>query len=181
MRTESEEFKKILNATQPLSELVNCKSNMSLHRFYLPPESCLEDRLRLEGREAHHALHVLRLKHGDRVGVLDGAGGQFLCDVEYPAKAAVTLAVKEKTHTPAPPCPVSLFVAVPKGKIIEDVIEKAVELGARRIVPLLTSVSSRTSTPTTPRPSARNGSRSPSRPSSNAAPRGCRASRRRWL
>jgi len=111
---------------------------MSSHRFYLPPESCLEDRMRLEGREAHHALHVLRLKHGDRVSVLDGAGGQFLCDVENPAKAAITLSVKGKNHTPAPPCPVSLFVAVPKGKIIEDIIEKAVELGAQRIVPLLT-------------------------------------------
>src|SRR4029077_14709073 len=38
---------------------------------------------------------------------------------------------------PVPPCSITLLVAVPKGKIIESVIQKSVELGARRIVPLL--------------------------------------------
>ena len=69
-----------------------------MHRFYLPPERCAGDALRLDGREAHHALNVLRLKHGELVAVLDG---------------------------------------MPKGKIIESIIQKSVELGARRIVPLL--------------------------------------------
>ena len=109
-----------------------------MHRFFLPPENCRTDSLRLDGREAHHALHVLRLQHGERLTVLDGAGGEFFCEVENAAKDFLTLAVKEKKFSPAPPCPVSLFVAIPKGKIIEDIIEKAVELGAQRIVPLLT-------------------------------------------
>jgi 16S rRNA (uracil1498-N3)-methyltransferase len=124
-----------------------------MHRFYLPPEivgqasslSSLPDRLeacpttlRLDGREAHHALHVLRLKLGEPVTVLDGAGNEFFCAVENAAKTAVSLAVKEKKSTAAPPCPASLFVAIPKGKIIESIIQKAVELGAHRIVPLLT-------------------------------------------
>ena len=109
-----------------------------MSRFYLPPENCQDNLLRLEGREAHHALHVLRLKPGEPLTVLDGAGNEFFCTVENAAKDFLTLAVKEKKTTPAPPCPVSLFVAIPKGKIIEDIIEKAVELGAQRIVPLLT-------------------------------------------
>lgn len=109
-----------------------------MHRFYLPPENCRETALRLDGREAHHALHVLRLKRGECATVLDGAGNEFLCEVETVAKTAITLVVKEKKSTPAPPCPISLFVAVPKGKIIEGIIQKAVELGAHRIVPLLT-------------------------------------------
>jgi 16S rRNA (uracil1498-N3)-methyltransferase len=109
-----------------------------MHRFYLPPESCRTSSLRLDGREAHHALQVLRLQRGERVTVLDGAGNEFLCEVADAAKNFLTLAVKEKKFHPAPPCPVSLFVAIPKGKIIEDIIEKAVELGAHRIVPLLT-------------------------------------------
>ena len=111
---------------------------MSLHRFYLPPENCRGEALRLDGREAHHALHVLRLKRGDPVTVLDGAGQELHCAVENAAKDSLTLAVKEKKFSPAPPRPVSLFIAIPKGKIIEDIIEKAVELGAQRIVPLLT-------------------------------------------
>lgn len=109
-----------------------------MHRFYLPPESCRGDSLRLDGREAHHALHVLRLKRGEHVTVLDGAGSEFLCDVESTSKDSLMLAVKEKKTTPAPPCLVTLLVAIPKGKIIEDIIQKSVELGVSRIVPLLT-------------------------------------------
>jgi 16S rRNA (uracil1498-N3)-methyltransferase len=110
-----------------------------MHRFYLPPDNCRGNSLRLHGREAHHALHVLRLQHGERVTVLDGAGHEFLCDVESAARDSLVLAVREKKFTPAPPCPITLLVAVPKGKIIEDIIQKAVELGAHRIVPLLTA------------------------------------------
>ncbi len=107
-------------------------------RFYLPPESCRGDSLRLAGREAHHALHVLRLARGERVTILDGAGNTLLCDVESSAKDSLALAVRERKFTPAPPCPLTLLVAVPKGKIIEDIIQKAVELGVQCVVPLLT-------------------------------------------
>ena len=111
---------------------------MTAPRFYLPPESCRGDLLRLDGLEAHHALHVLRLTRGERVTILDGAGTALLCEVENTMKDCLTLAVREEKHTPAPACPLTLLVAVPKGKIIEDIIEKAVELGVRRVVPLLT-------------------------------------------
>ena len=109
-----------------------------MHRFYLPPGSTRGDSLRLDGREAHHALRVLRLKRGDLVAVLDGVGNEFLCAVENSSRDAVTLSVSLKYFTPPPPCSITLLQAVPKGKIIESIIQKAVELGARRIVPLLT-------------------------------------------
>jgi len=108
-----------------------------MHRFYLPPEHCAGAALRLHGREAHHALRVLRVKYGEMVSVLDGIGNEFLCTVENCSRDAVTLSVSLKHFTPSPACPVTLLVAVPKGKIIEDIIQKSVELGARRIVPLL--------------------------------------------
>jgi 16S rRNA (uracil1498-N3)-methyltransferase len=109
-----------------------------MHRFYLPPQSCRGNSFRLDGREAHHALHVLRLKRGERVTVLDGAGHEFLCDVENAAKDSLALAMKGKLTTPPPACAITLLVAVPKGKIIESIIQKSVELGVNRIVPLLT-------------------------------------------
>jgi 16S rRNA (uracil1498-N3)-methyltransferase len=108
-----------------------------MHRFYLPPERCAGEALRLEGREAHHALQVLRLKYGELVAVLDGIGNEFLCTVERTSREAVTLAVSLKNFTPPPPCAITLLQAVPKGKIIEGIIQKAVELGAQRIVPVL--------------------------------------------
>jgi 16S rRNA (uracil1498-N3)-methyltransferase len=109
-----------------------------MHRFYLPPARSRSVALRLEGREAHHALHVLRLKPGEKVTVLDGVGGEFLCAVENAAKDSLGLTVLEKKSLPAPACEITLLVAVPKGKIIEGIIQKAVELGAHRVVPLLT-------------------------------------------
>ena len=109
-----------------------------MHRFHLPPESCRGESLRLEGREAHHALNVLRLKRGERVTVLDGAGNEFLCEVREATKQFLALDIKEKKSSIPPACAITLLVAVPKGKIIEGIIQKAVELGASRIVPLLT-------------------------------------------
>jgi len=109
-----------------------------MHRFYLPPERCADAILRLDGREAHHALHVLRLKRGEPITVLDGVGNEFLCAVKDGSRDAVTLSVSLKNFTPPLPCSITLLQAVPRGKIIESIIQKAVELGVRRIVPLLT-------------------------------------------
>jgi 16S rRNA (uracil1498-N3)-methyltransferase len=109
-----------------------------MHRFYLPPERCAGNALRLDGREAHHAANVLRLKHGELVSVLNGIGDEFMCTVDVCSRNAVTLSISLKNFVPAPPCSVALLVAIPKGKIIENIIQKSVELGARRIVPLLT-------------------------------------------
>jgi 16S rRNA (uracil1498-N3)-methyltransferase len=108
-----------------------------MHRFYLPPEKCRENSLRLDGREAHHALHVLRLKRGGQVAVLDGAGNEFSCEVENCSRDSISLRVTKKSFIPAPSCSITLLQALPKGKIIESIIQKSVELGARRIVPVL--------------------------------------------
>jgi len=111
---------------------------MQTHRFYLPPERCAGAALQLDEREAHHALHVLRVRRGEPVAVLDGAGREFLCEIADCSRSTVTLTVKQENSTPALPCSITLLVAVPKGKIIESIIQKSVELGAYRIVPLMT-------------------------------------------
>jgi 16S rRNA (uracil1498-N3)-methyltransferase len=109
-----------------------------MHRFYLPPERCADAMLRLEGREAHHALHVLRLRRRECVTVLDGAGHEFSCEVENCSRESLTMRMMKKNFVPALPCSITLLQAVPRGKIIESIIQKAVELGVRRIAPLLT-------------------------------------------
>jgi 16S rRNA (uracil1498-N3)-methyltransferase len=108
-----------------------------MHRFYLPPDQCDASSLCLSGPEAHHALRVLRIRPGETVTVLDGAGRQILCKVGQSVRDLVPLSVIE-TRTIAPPAGrITLLQAIPKGKIIESVIQKATELGAFRIVPLL--------------------------------------------
>jgi 16S rRNA (uracil1498-N3)-methyltransferase len=108
-----------------------------MHRFYLPPAQCQDKTLFLADREAHHALHVLRIRRSEWVTVLDGEGREFLCEVQDYDRDKVGLEVLE-TRTQAPAaCPVTLIQALPKGRIIENIIQKATELGVARIVPLL--------------------------------------------
>jgi 16S rRNA (uracil1498-N3)-methyltransferase len=109
-----------------------------MHRFYLPPGECKTGSLTLTGREAHHASRVLRLRRGEEVVVLDGTGSEFLCYVENPGRDSVQLVVAKKNLIPQLPYQITLLQAVPKGKIIESIIQKAVELGVHRVVPLLT-------------------------------------------
>jgi 16S rRNA (uracil1498-N3)-methyltransferase len=108
-----------------------------MHRFYLPPEQCGGALLCLADREAHHALHVLRLQRGERVTVLDGAGNQFLCDVQTLERKTIQLAVVEKITAAPRNCAITLLQAVPKGKMFEDIVDKATQLGVGRIVPIL--------------------------------------------
>jgi 16S rRNA (uracil1498-N3)-methyltransferase len=108
-----------------------------MHRFYLPPEQCQGPVLFLTGREAHHAWHVLRIGRGERITVLDGAGREVVCEVQEYDHDKVRLTVCETHFHPASPSQITLLQAVPKGKIMEAIIQKATELGAFRIVPVL--------------------------------------------
>ena len=109
-----------------------------MHRFHLSPELCRGSTLFLTGSEAHHASRVLRVELGERVAVLDGMGQEFLCEVAGADKRELQLRILEKKNHSPPLCQLTLLQAIPKGKIIESIIEKATELGVHRIVPLLT-------------------------------------------
>jgi 16S rRNA (uracil1498-N3)-methyltransferase len=109
-----------------------------MHRFFLPPELARDPVIFLTGREAHHAIHVLRLRLAEKVAVLDGGGKQLEAEVISVDRERVALKVLSRTLGPSLPCQVTLLQAIPKGKLIESIVQKATELGASRIVPLLT-------------------------------------------
>src|SRR5687768_16544139 len=108
-----------------------------MHRFYLPPEKSRGSALTLDEREARHDLKVLRVREGERVVVLDGAGQHLECEVAGHERESLTLRVLERKTIPPPRCAITLLQAIPKGKIIESIIQKATELGVTRIVPIL--------------------------------------------
>ena len=108
-----------------------------MHRFYLPPNECQSSALTLTGREAHHGLRVLRLHTGEPVVVLNGAGKVFNCEVASLSRDTIRLIAKETNDAPAPPCEITLVQAIPKGKLLDSIIQKATELGVSRVVPLL--------------------------------------------
>ena len=108
-----------------------------MHRFFLPSEQCREKTLTLTGREAHHALNVLRVRAGERVVVLDGAGRELMCEAQAPGAEELKLTVTQDNFVPPLPFQITLLQAIPKGKIMDSIIQKATELGTHRIVPLL--------------------------------------------
>jgi len=110
-----------------------------MHRFYLPPEQVRGEGLTLTGGEAHHGLRVLRLRRGERVLVLDGAGGEVTGEVSELGHDTLSLEVKERRFVPASPFQITLIQAIPKGKIIENIIQKATELEVARVIPLLSA------------------------------------------
>src|SRR5262249_23711274 len=84
-----------------------------------------------------HALNVLRLKNGERLTVLDGAGHEILAEVRAAEKNRLVAGVVQKNFVGPLPCQITLLQAVPKGKTMELIIQKATELGVARIVPVL--------------------------------------------
>lgn len=108
-----------------------------MHRFYLPPELTQTPVLTLTEGEAHHATHVLRLRREDRVVVLNGAGEEFLCEIEQIEKRSATLRVVQRQFIPPLPFKLTLVQAVPKGKMMEVIVQKAAELGVHTVAPIL--------------------------------------------
>jgi len=93
----------------------------------------------LTDAEAHHLGHVLRARPGDEVSLFDGSGAEFLARVVRVGRAEIELEVVERKEVDRElPLSVTLGVALPKGDRQRWLVEKAVELGLERLVPLAT-------------------------------------------
>jgi 16S rRNA (uracil1498-N3)-methyltransferase len=109
-----------------------------MHRFYLPPEECQGTVLTLSEREAHHAAQVLRLVRGSPITVLDGEGHTIEAQVTEVSRKYLNASVVKRRTTPLPACRLTLVQAIPKGKLMDAIIQKATELGVSEVVPLMT-------------------------------------------
>lgn len=109
-----------------------------MRRFFAEPGRCKSSHIELDEDESRHLAQVLRAQVGEEVTVLDGAGGVYESRIERVTKRNVYLAVEKRDHRDPLPYEITLFQAIPKGKVMEWIVQKATELGARRIVPILT-------------------------------------------
>ncbi len=90
--------------------------------------------LRLSEEEGHHVHKVLRGRAGERVEVVDGAGRLFVAELLGGREAKIL--EERPTAGGGEGEEVVLYQAVPKGRHMDLVVEKATELGVARIVPL---------------------------------------------
>jgi 16S rRNA (uracil1498-N3)-methyltransferase len=91
----------------------------------------------LDDSEGHHCVDVLRLGAGSRVVVFNGRGSQITAEITAIEKGKVFL--KELIAAKAEPlrCAITLAQAIPKGKNMDLILQKATELGVTKIVPLI--------------------------------------------
>ncbi len=111
-----------------------------MRRFYAPVERFDKEKISLGIEESKHLRDVLRLSEGANVRVFDGTGREFLCEIERIEKKESLLNIIEETAPTAPESNLDLTLAVAllKGEKFDLVVQKAVELGVTRLVPLNT-------------------------------------------
>ena len=98
------------------------------------------DDIELAPDESHHLVQVLRVRPGERVGLFTGRG--HTAEAAFIAvrqkRAQVRILPATRRETPPPAVAVTLIQAIPKHALMDGIIQKAVELGAQAIQPLMT-------------------------------------------
>lgn len=107
-------------------------------RLYVTPDLAIGADLQLDGDQAHYLTRVLRLEAGDPVRVFNGRDGEFDTVLAASTKSTATLKISGQVRQQAGVPDLWLLFAPLKKARTDFVVEKAVELGAREIIPVIT-------------------------------------------
>lgn len=109
-----------------------------MRRFFAPPENFANGIVALDEDETRHLRDVLRLRVGGEIAVFDGQGKEFRCSIseigKRDARASITSEIPPAS--PESPLDLTLAAAVLKGEKFDLVVQKAVELGVTRLIPV---------------------------------------------
>jgi 16S rRNA (uracil1498-N3)-methyltransferase len=112
---------------------------MSLSRFHLPAAEWQPDQLTLTGDEAAHCARVLRKDEGDMIEVFDGQGRVATATITGLSKSAVKARIDSLKHHESRGQEIHLLPAMIKAEPFEWLLEKATELGAASVRPVITA------------------------------------------
>ncbi len=103
-------------------------------RIFVEPDKLDEDRAILGGSAYHHIKNVLRMSPGDTLVIFDGAGREVLAALEvFQAETAIARVLAPTAASTESSLDLTLAPSLAKGKKIDLVVEKAVELGVNRL------------------------------------------------
>ncbi len=113
-------------------------------RFFISDEVLLSESptksFIITGDDAHHISRSLRMRVGEALTLCDGCGTDYNCEIADISDRQVTLNVlSEEKNLTEPPYFATVYQALVKGDKFDTVIQKSVECGASKIVPLITS------------------------------------------
>ena len=108
-----------------------------LHVF-TEPAALSGETLSITGPDVNHIRNVLRLRPGDPISArVNGRRQEYLCRIEEITRDEVRCRIEETRDADTElPVQVCLFQGLPKGDKMELIIQKCVELGVTRIVPV---------------------------------------------
>lgn len=110
-----------------------------MYHFFVKEHQLSNDIITVFDEDAHHIKDVLRLKKGEEISfsVEGDEGTEYRCSIlEYTEDSVTCELLFKKESNIELPCRITLYQGLPKGDKMETVIQKAVELGAYRIVPV---------------------------------------------
>lgn len=112
---------------------------MTIARIFQQTSFLVGDTLRLSDQASHHVARVLRSKINDDITLFNGQGGEYLSQITAIDKKYVTVTIKEFIDRQTE-SPLDLYLAqgISRGEKMDYTIQKAVELGVKKIIPLLT-------------------------------------------
>ncbi len=111
-----------------------------MHRFIVPETPAIGEDITLPADVSHQISRVLRLHEGDEVGLLDGSGGEWTASLtRVDPKQSVAHAMFIVESNPEPEAQVTLYAALIKYDRFEFMLQKATELGVRRVVPFISA------------------------------------------
>ncbi|MBR5271899.1 MAG: 16S rRNA (uracil(1498)-N(3))-methyltransferase [Clostridia bacterium] len=93
----------------------------------------------LSPEDSKHVAKALRMKTGEKLTVCDGLGTDYECEVDNisPDSVSVKVILQKPSETEAD-VDITIYQALPKSDKMDGIIQRAVELGAKKIVPILT-------------------------------------------
>jgi 16S rRNA (uracil1498-N3)-methyltransferase len=107
-------------------------------RLYVPHDLAPGAELALDEGQSRYLAAVMRRAAGDEVAVFNGRDGEWRARVAAVGKRAVSLVVEAQMRPAATGPDLDLVVALVKRARLETIVEKAAELGARRVRPVVT-------------------------------------------
>ncbi len=111
-----------------------------MHRFFVEEPGMGENRITITGGDVNHIKNVLRMSAGDQICVINGQNNkEYYCEIiDIGADAVETKICEIREADQELPNQIVLFQGLPKSDKMELIIQKAVELGVYRIVPVST-------------------------------------------
>jgi 16S rRNA (uracil1498-N3)-methyltransferase len=108
-------------------------------RFYADSRDIGPERLTITGDEAKHMKNALRMQPGDLFTAFDGSGIDYDCRITAIGAVVEAQIISSCRNASEPHVSVTLYQAYPKSAKMEEIVQKAVELGAKAIVPFISA------------------------------------------